>query len=226
MSQHNIDLHSLDYNSLVKLLTKNITPSYRSLVLQSLIEINNNLINQEQNLSQNYNNYNAYNDRFYQPPNPTLNFPRTGQLNTRKKDLTEQKHPSLIDDGGFAYGKTNTYFQEQTSQIPTLDIRYDRDFQSKFNQMSQKNFNLQDFNRQFEEQFKMKAQKQQQVRQIKPQIKDDDFEDLLEELDIDKSDEEPENSEPDQVEEAMNKINALFKKIQNNKSQKIKKVTK
>lgn len=79
------ELSSMDYNTLVSLLSRSITPYTRKNVLHILMTMNDKLM-------QNSNEHmNSYSDSH------TVFGDRIGTFNTRrKKDLSEQKHPSQI----------------------------------------------------------------------------------------------------------------------------------
>ncbi len=75
-------INNLDYMGLVNMLLTQITPEIRSTVLERLTELNDQLLN---NLNNNTGNYNTINN----------DLARSGSLNTRKKDIIESLHPSL-----------------------------------------------------------------------------------------------------------------------------------
>lgn len=72
-----MQLHTMDYWSLVNMLTSQITPETRKMILDKLSEMNNQLL-----MGMNMNSI--------QP-----DLARSSMLNSRKKDLSETQHPSF-----------------------------------------------------------------------------------------------------------------------------------
>lgn len=73
-----------DYASLVNALTCQITPEYRAVILDKLVEINNQLLAKTQSSSRG--------NQFVNQSDPA----RSCILNPRKKDVSELQHPSTL----------------------------------------------------------------------------------------------------------------------------------
>lgn len=82
-SAYNNQISQMDYNSLVTALTKQISPEVRSIILERLVQMNNQLLNRTQSIQA--------------PKNiePPRNIERPVMQNYRKKDAVEAPHPSM-----------------------------------------------------------------------------------------------------------------------------------
>jgi len=79
---HNNDISRMDYWNLINLLSTQLTPEIRRLVLERLTEINNQMIRLGSSVSGSYVDI------------PT-DLARSGFINSRKKDLNETQHPAV-----------------------------------------------------------------------------------------------------------------------------------
>lgn len=129
----------MDYWSLVNMLMNQITPETRAIILEKLTEMNNSLLSKNKMMCER---------------NLEMDLSRTISMNSRKKDLDEQIHPSLdiyrnnstqhnilenpiplnipinsnnqFMNDKYKYEKTNNYQQKDT-QIDLDDIIHDID---------------------------------------------------------------------------------------------------
>lgn len=118
------NISNMDYLSLVGMLTEQITPEKRKEILQRLMEMNDQLLM----------GYGTTGQGFQTEP------PRIGRLNSRKKDLTENMHPSF-----------DQYNYKGQNPLPfgmpiNSNINNDFDYRSNFSQIdnSLKQNNIQD----------------------------------------------------------------------------------
>ena len=108
-------IKQLDYYGLVNLLTKQITPEIRSLVLQQLTYLNDKLLNNQQ---------------YVQP-----DLARASMLQSRKKDATEIQHPSTssLRDESINRNKTSIDLDdiiddivEEENAVSDLDLKLEK----------------------------------------------------------------------------------------------------
>uniref|UniRef100_A0A6G6AC22 Uncharacterized protein n=1 Tax=Borely moumouvirus TaxID=2712067 RepID=A0A6G6AC22_9VIRU len=84
-------LYNMDYLSLVNMLTLQLTPIDRKVILDRLVEMNDQLLYKKDmniDLSRNSQLYSAKKDM-------NIDLSRNSQLNSRKKDIKENLHPSM-----------------------------------------------------------------------------------------------------------------------------------
>ena len=212
-----MNINRLTYDELVQCLTQNITPTTRKYVLMKLTKINDGLIEQE---SDYYNNQSSVSNsvshslqssQLSQPS--SLDFSssaRIGQYSTKRKDLTEQKHPAMTDDGSMI-GKTESYFRDVNSgpimnqnQARTA-AQYDRNFWSQpLNQIQAP---------------PVQPHPVPSRRRAPQPESDEDLDDIFDELDLDSK---PESSK-DELDDTLDIISSLYSSIHKKKLGKSKK---